>query len=179
MGLDCYIRKVSKSSVRQAYNFMKTNLSEQTAKSIYPARLIEVPVAQPLSLAKGYWHPANELGYWREWKELDEWMRKLAAEKVPGVDVGSGMPILLTYEDVERLRLEITFGDLWLDWVNRNLARSPLGFGYGLTRPDPNWDGSWVDDHINTNREVLFATLDKMQRIIRRNASIVHYVGSF
>ena len=174
MGLDCYIRKVSKSSVRQAYNFMKTNLSEQTAKSIYPARLIEVPVAQPLSLAKGYWSAANELGYWRGWKELDEWMRNLATEKVPGVDVGSGMPILLTYEDVERLRLEITFGDLWLDWVNRNLYDQyiPLGSNNG-----------WVDNHINASREVLFATLDKMQRImqriIRRNASIVHYVGSF
>ena len=166
MGLDCYIRKVSKSSVRQAYNFMKTNLSEQTAKSIYPARLIEVPVAQPLSLAKGYWHPANELGYWRGWKELDEWMRKLADEKVPGIDVGSGMPILLTYEDVERLRLEIVFGDLWSDWAARNLYH-------------PSWQDRWNDDYLDANRQVLFATLDKMQRIIRRNASIVHYVGSF
>jgi hypothetical protein len=156
---------------------MKTNLSEQTAKSIYPARLIEVPVAQPLSLAKGYWSAANELGYWRGWKELDGWMRELATEKVPGVDVGSGMPILLTYEDVERLRLEITFGDLWLDWVNRNL--STLGYGYGLTPPGAFWNKGWKDEHINASREVLFATLDKMQRVIRRNASIVHYVGSF
>ena len=105
-------------------------------------------------------------------------MRKLADEKVPGIDVGSGMPILLTYEDVERLRLEITFGDLWLDWVNRNLGT--LGYGYGLTPPpEAFWNKGWVDNHINASREVLFATLDKMQRVIRRNASIVHYVGSF
>jgi len=166
MGLDCYIRKVSKSSVRQAYNFMKTNLSEQTSKSIYPAKLIEVPVAQPLSLAKGYWNGANELGYWRGWWELDEWMRKLADEKVPGIDVGSGMPILLTYEDVERLRLEIVFGDLWSDWATRNLYNS-------------SWQDKWNDDYLDANRQNLLTILDRMQRIIRRNASIVHYVGSF
>jgi len=169
MVLQCYFRKVSKSSVRQAYNFMKINLSEGIAQSIHPATLIKVPIAQPLNLAKGYWNSANELGYWREWRELDEWMRKLADEKVPGVVVESGMPIVLTHEDVERLRLEATFGDLWSDWGTRTLLYTKV------------WGGSrWqdkIEEYINANREALFTTLNKMQRIILRNASIVHYVG--
>jgi hypothetical protein len=85
MGLDCYIRKLSKAEAVKTYSSMAEKLSPQWGDKVRPERLLQVPVAQPLSLVKGYWAPRNDIGYWRKWHSLNRWMGKLAYEKVPSL----------------------------------------------------------------------------------------------
>jgi hypothetical protein len=165
MGLDCYIRKLSKAEVVGTYSSMAEKLSPRWGDKVRPERLLQVPVAQPLSLVKGYWAHRNDIGYWRKWHSLNRWMGELAHEKVPSITHDqwtetalSAAPILLNEEDVERLRLEVLFGTLWKEYMEY-----------------------WGDHDSEFDQKLfgeLLETLDRAKRIIRRNASLVFYVGS-
>jgi hypothetical protein len=148
---------------------MAEKLSPRWGDKVRPEELLRVPVAQPLSLVKGYWAHRNDIGYWRKWHSLNRWMGELAHEKVPSITHDqwtetalSAAPILLNEEDVERLRLEVLFGGLWKEYMEY-------------------W-GDWDRDHDSEFDQKLFGelleTLDRAKRIIRRNASLVFYVGS-
>jgi hypothetical protein len=168
MGLDCYIRKLSKTEVLRTYSEMAEKLSPQWGDTVTPERVLMVPVAQPLNLTKGYWRSSNDIGYWRKWHSLNRWMMDLAQEKVPGltrdqwsVAMLSGAPVLLSEDDVERLRFEVLFGNLWKEYME-----------------------SWGDEYHTSKfaqQELtnLLEVLDRAKRIIRRNASLVFYVGSW
>jgi hypothetical protein len=170
MGLDCYIRKLSKAEVVGTYSSMAEKLSPRWGDKVRPERLLQVPVAQPLSLVKGYWAPRNDIGYWRKWHSLNRWMGELAHEKAPSITPDqwrvatfdgfalNGAPVLLNEEDVERLRLEVLFGGLWKEYMEY-----------------------WGDHDSEFDQKLfgeLLETLDRAKRIIRRNASLVFYVGS-
>jgi len=162
MGLDCFIRKISKSKVLETYvssrfvSKFKSQFGDEY--EISPSTLIKVPVAQPLNLVPTYWNVNNEISYWRGWRKLNSWMMELAREKSSHPAMLSGAPVLLTEEDIERLRFEVLFGDIW------NL---------------------YMDDYVINEEEIEFRTqklhadLDRIKRILRRNASLVFYVGSW
>ena len=169
MGLDSSIIKVSKAKALATYTSMSARLSPQWGQNIHPEQLVKIPVGQPISLVPGWCQGRNEIGYWRNWRELNAWMGELAREKVPTMTKDSwtdarlsGAPILLDAHDIERLRFEVTFGDLW----QKHLDRVVWGARESETT------GAYV-----TNK--LYESLNKASRVVRRGASMVFYVGSF
>ena len=110
MGLDCYIRKISK------LRYSKHNHG-------LPAPDIDLH----FSRVPGYWTPDNELAYWRGHSGLNKWMMALARERgglnFPIVD--PHITILLREEDLEALRFELIFGNVFHNFYKqRNLHPS-------------------------------------------------------
>lgn len=169
MGLECFIRQIPKIQVYRTYTEIREKLSDSSPfkSKIHPDELINKPVGQPLTLVEGYWSVNNEIGYWRGWRGLNNWMFDLAKEKSPEIFdrleasfCFSGTPILLTSEDIECLRFEVLFGDLWKEYAD-----------------DFFWNVN--PDFIQNQLKKLTNRLDKAQRVIKRNASLVFYVGSW
>lgn len=149
MGLDCYIRKVSKS---KAHAHLGT---------------IFVPtVGAQFHRMPSYFDLANELGYWRGHRFLNKWMLELAQRKVeaPNLDqaILDGAVILLNEEDVLSLQFELTFGDLfhsyWDSWTEGMLLHKGL-----------------VSEYLERDASILA----RMLRIIRCNRSYVFYTASW
>jgi hypothetical protein len=172
MSLDGFLMKLSRRKILKTYRSMKEQLSPIWGDQVYPERLIKVPVAQPLNLVKGQSSFSNEIGYWRKWYGLNRWMMELAKEKAPNLkkvltkDVTldpeatwlNGCPILLTTDDLYRLKVEVMFGDIWDKYCEVS--------GY-----DPRWKSAHTEHLINV--------LDRAMRIAKLNRSIVYYFGSW
>lgn len=110
MGLDCYIRKISK---RKAHLWGVPNPAEEVGAPFY-----KVPGNHALT---------NEIAYWRGHSGLNKWMMALARERgglnFPIVD--PHITILLREEDLEALRFELIFGDVFHNFYKqRNLHPS-------------------------------------------------------
>jgi hypothetical protein len=160
MGLDCFIRKLSKAKVLATYSEMAEHLSPKWGDLVYPDKLINVTVGQPLTLVKDYWRCTNDIAYWRGWRGLNALMHDVARDKLPEGDIRlagvclSGSPILLSEGDIERIRLEMVFGDIWSE------------YGFNFANPEKKFNE-------------IIKDLDKAKRIIRRNGSLVFYIGSW
>jgi hypothetical protein len=173
MGLDCFLIKKSKKKLREAYSALGdsiqiTSLSE--LGPIPPETLMQLPVGQPLGLCdndkRSIW--TNEIAYYRNWRSLNSWMIELAKEKVPAIAKNStclsGRPILLTKEDLERLKMEVVFGDIMDD--------CPFPYYY--------LSGSEITSDMRMGAMNKFlAVVDKAIRICRYNKSLVFYLGSW
>lgn len=167
MGLHSYVRKLSKSKLLEAYSSPRFGMALRFPHNgvdltIPPRELIKVPIGQPLQSTRGYWDMRNELGYWSDWHELHELMLNIAMDKVPTTPdlaatvTAKAAPMILNEEDVERMRFEALFGGIFSDRRTQALGEK-------------------------TKKLLLnefMSILDRMRRVIRRNASIVFYVGN-
>jgi hypothetical protein len=105
---------------------------------------------------------ADEIGYWRRWYELNEWMVELAKSKLPP---GSEDPdrwcgyasVLLTTEDLQSLKLEMLFGDL---------IQGSQGF-------------FWSEKAKAEFTETALGVVDKAIRVCKHGRSLVYYLASW
>jgi hypothetical protein len=100
MGLDAYIRKISKAK-----------------QARYPNT--------PLWRIPGYYSVASEIIYWRSNREMNRWMLNIGKER-HGIDaeaVMNGTPIPLDEQDLFGLKVELMFGSTLREyWENGRLA---------------------------------------------------------
>jgi hypothetical protein len=96
MGLDAYIRKISKAK-----------------QARYPNT--------PLWRIPGYYSVASEIIYWRSNREMNRWMLGIGKER-HGIDseaVMNGTPIPLDEQDLLGLKVELMFGSTLREyWEN-------------------------------------------------------------
>jgi hypothetical protein len=145
MGLDSTIRKISKAKVLR-----------HIARP--PLTLVT-----PLHKIPGYNARSNELGYWRNHRQLHRWMMELAREKLGALNLDAealmnGAPILLNESDILRLKMEVVFGDLSSSYWEERI-------------PDP------LDSNYQVSEDI--AVIDRMLRVSRRNRSYIFYTASW
>jgi hypothetical protein len=167
MGLDCFLIKTLKKKLWGAYSALGDSIQITTLSEVgplSPETLMQLPVGQPLGLCDG----GDEIAYYRSWRGLNSWMIELAKEKVPAIAKNStclsGRPILLTKEDLERLKMEVVFGNVMDD--------CPFPYYY--------LDGPEITPDMRMGAINKFlGVVDKAIRICRCNKSLVFYIGSW
>jgi hypothetical protein len=153
MGLDCFIRKISKSVAHSAMG--RTNLD-------------------PLEEIGYHGGVKSEIGYWRGWRSLNRHIISNAVLKrvsIPGCFTKpsemlfNGKAILLSQEDILEIKLEVLWGDLWRDREEKILPYESSG-PYGA---------EVLSKQKNRDIEIF----DHALRVLKNNRSYVYYLGSW
>jgi len=158
VGLDCFLRKVSKQKVHAV-----------CGELLAPTSTLE----KAFRHLDGLYDTPNEVGYWRSWTTLNHYVTTIGVGRLGDIPDSTearyllnGQPVLLTHEDIMAIKLEVIWGDLWAP--RENLARIDAEY----LKKDP-------EVHIAEAKAKDLEVFDRALRILKANRSYVYYCGSW
>jgi hypothetical protein len=126
----------------------------------------EEEVLSPIAKFPNCFSPVNEIKYWGDNLSLNNWMTRLAAEKLDRPSLCKhnvvppflyGKALRLDEMDIFRLRMDVLFNDLLTPYIEQVISKNP---------------SYYIRAELITNE---LKTIDKMLRICRNNRSYLFY----